>query len=135
MAPHTPAFRHRAVQMVEGYAGTSESGFRAEVESEQALARGERLPDLADTHSHGILTGPGAEKAARRLAEFGLHADGFEATAISDERHLQRPMKRHDRAVHPGTFVTFVYFHDEASATAPATPPADLCPNSQTANR
>lgn len=29
--------------MFEGYAGTSDSGFRAEVEAEQALARGEHL--------------------------------------------------------------------------------------------
>ena len=29
--------------MFEGYAGTTDSGFRAEVESEQALARGEHL--------------------------------------------------------------------------------------------
>ena len=41
------AFRHHAIQMFEGYAGTSDSGFRAEVESEQALARGEHLVELA----------------------------------------------------------------------------------------
>ncbi|MFC9234934.1 hypothetical protein ACFTZK_00285 [Streptomyces decoyicus] len=33
-------YRHLSVQMFEGYAGTSESGFRPEVEAEQALTRG-----------------------------------------------------------------------------------------------
>ena len=31
------AYRHHAVQLFEGYAGTSDSGFRAEVEAEEAL--------------------------------------------------------------------------------------------------
>ena len=35
------AYRHHSVQMFEGYAGTSASGFRAEVEAEEALARGD----------------------------------------------------------------------------------------------
>jgi len=34
-------YRHHGIQIFEGYAGTSDSGFRAEVESEQTLARGE----------------------------------------------------------------------------------------------
>jgi hypothetical protein len=53
--------------MFEGYAGTSDSGFRAEVESEQALARGEHLLAMIDAHEHYDLTGPAAEEAIRRL--------------------------------------------------------------------
>lgn len=45
-------YRHHSIQMFEGYAGTSESGFRAEVESEQALARGEHLMTIIDVHEH-----------------------------------------------------------------------------------
>jgi hypothetical protein len=108
------AFRHHAIQMFEGYAGTSESGFRAEVESEQALARGEHLVELADIHRHTGLTGPAADEAARRLAAFGLLADGFSGTVISDDRRLERLMKRHDPAVYPGTYVTCVYRHETA---------------------
>ena len=33
-------YRHHVIQMFESYAGTSASGFRAEVEAEQAMARG-----------------------------------------------------------------------------------------------
>jgi hypothetical protein len=39
----TIQYRHHSIQMFEGYAGTSESGFRGEVEAEQTLQRGERL--------------------------------------------------------------------------------------------
>ncbi len=52
------AYRHQAIGMFEGYAGTSDSGFRAEVESEQALARGEHLLAMIDRHEHTSLTGP-----------------------------------------------------------------------------
>jgi integrase len=108
-------FRHLSIQMFEGgYAGTSESGFRAEVESEQALARGEYLLDLADTHRHDNLVGPGAQEATHRLSEFGIHTDGFAGTVISDERRLARLMKRHDPGIYPGTYVTCVYSHDKA---------------------
>lgn len=108
------AFRHHAIQMFEGYAGTSDSGFRAEVESEQALARGEHLVDLADTHQHTDITGPAADEATRRLEHFALNADGFAGDVISDDHRLKRLMKRHDPAIYPGTYVTCVYRHDKA---------------------
>ncbi|MEV0343845.1 hypothetical protein AB0H49_33020 [Nocardia sp. NPDC050713] len=56
------AFRHHAIQMFEGYAGTSDSGFRAEVE--QALARGEQLVELADNYEHTDTLGPASAEAA-----------------------------------------------------------------------
>lgn len=67
-------YRHLSVQMFEGYAGTSDSGFRAEVESEQALARGEHLLAMIDAHEHTQLAGPAASEAARWLNLFGDHA-------------------------------------------------------------
>jgi hypothetical protein len=45
-------YRHQRVQMFEGYAGTSRPGFRAEVEAEQALERGERLLAMIEGHEH-----------------------------------------------------------------------------------
>jgi hypothetical protein len=41
-----------SIQMFEGYAGTSESGFRGEVEAEQTLQRGERLFAMIENHEH-----------------------------------------------------------------------------------
>ena len=46
------AYRHLSIQMFEGYAGTSDSGFRAEVEAEQALLRGNDLMAMIDQHAH-----------------------------------------------------------------------------------
>jgi hypothetical protein len=46
------AYRHHRVQMFEGYAGASASGFRGEVEAEEAIARGEQLCDLITSHGY-----------------------------------------------------------------------------------
>lgn len=59
--------------MFEGYAGTSESGFRAEVEAEQALTRGEHLLTAIDAYEHEHLSGPAAAEAHRRLIAFDQH--------------------------------------------------------------
>lgn len=99
--------------MFEGYAGTSESGFRDEVESEQALARGEHLLAMIDHHEHTNLAGPAAEEAARRLDEFGDHAR-FQGRVVTDQRRLDRLMKREDPAIYPGTYVTCVHKHATA---------------------
>jgi integrase len=107
------AYRHLGVQMFEGYAGTSDSGFRAEVESEQALARGEHLLAMIDAHDHQQLAGPAADEASRRLDEFGQRAN-FAGTIITDEQRLKRLMRRDDPVVYPGRYVTCVYNHTTA---------------------
>ncbi len=106
-------YRHLSIQMFEGYAGTSDSGFRAEVEAEQALARGEHLLAMIDKHDHEYLTGPAASQAAQRLAGFGQRAR-FRGIAITDNRQLARLMQRDDPAVYPGTYATCIYNPDKA---------------------
>lgn len=106
-------YRHLSIQMFEGYAGTSDSGFRAEVEAEQALARGEHLLAMIDKHDHECLSGPSAAQAAQRLSDFGQRAR-FRGIAITDSRQLARLMQRDDPAVYPGTYVTCVYNPDKA---------------------
>jgi hypothetical protein len=112
-------YRHLSVQMFEGYAGTSDSGFRAEVESEQALARGDRLLAMIDAHEHTRLAGPAAAEAERRLAEFDEQARldeqaRFAGTVLTDPRRLTRLMRRQDPAIYPGTFATCVFQPDKA---------------------
>ncbi|MGW1786162.1 hypothetical protein ACWCQQ_44910 [Streptomyces sp. NPDC002143] len=87
-------FRHLRVQMFEGYAGTSDSGFRDEVEAEDAIARGEKLGDLIVSHEFHSLRGPAAAEAESQLAEF--------------ERN------RHDPHIYPGEYVTCVHNPDRA---------------------
>lgn len=105
-------YRHVSIQMFEGYAGTSESGFRAEVESEQALARGEHLLSLIN-HPHPRLVGPSASEAERRLEDFGGHAR-FAGIVATDSHRLKRLIQRHDPAIYPGTFATCVFNADRA---------------------
>ncbi|WP_034087299.1 hypothetical protein [Streptacidiphilus albus] len=107
------AYRHHCIQVFEGYAGTSESGFRAEVESEQALARGEHLMAAIDAHEHTQLTGPAAEEAARRLESLGERAR-FQGTVVLDDNRLRRLMAKHDPAVYPGQYITCVHDHAKA---------------------
>jgi hypothetical protein len=106
-------YRHHSVQMFEGYAGASDSGFRAEVESEQALARGEQLMEMVDAHQHTALAGPAAEEAARRLDRFGA-AVRYQGTVIVDPVRLRRLMRRTDPAIYPGKYVTCVHDHTKA---------------------
>lgn len=107
------AYRHHGIQVFEGYAGTSESGFRAEVESEQALARGEHLLATIDANEHTSLTGPAADEAARRLEEFGDRAR-FQGKVVLDHNRLRRIITKHDPAVYPGEYVTCVHDHTKA---------------------
>jgi hypothetical protein len=106
-------YRHQAIQLFEGYAGTSDSGFRAEVESEQALARGEDLLALIDEHDHERLTGPAADEAQRRLNDLAEHRR-MTGQIVTDPRRLQRLMKRHDPAIYPGKYVTCIFSHAKA---------------------
>lgn len=106
-------YRHLGVQMFEGYAGTSESGFRAEVEAELALARGEHLLAMTTAHDHPSFTGPAAAEASRRLAELG-HRARYAGQVITDSRQLKRVMQLHDPQIYPGQYVTCVFNPDKA---------------------
>jgi hypothetical protein len=106
-------YRHLRVQMFEGYAGTSESGFRDEVQAEEAIARGEKLGDLILNHDHHRLSGPAAEEAEARLAEFERHVQ-FHGKVFNDAKRMKRHMDRHDPHVYPGAFVTCIYNADRA---------------------
>lgn len=106
-------YRHVQPGVFEGYAGTSASGFRAEVEAEQALARGEKLSDMVTTRDCRRLAGPAAARAEARLAEFERQAR-FTGKIITDRSRLARLMTRHDPHIYPGEFVTCVYDPDKA---------------------
>ena len=107
------AYRHAGVQMFEGYAGTSESGFRAEVESEIAVMRAHTGGDLVTSGEHRRLTGPAAKEAEARLDEFARHVV-FEGRVITDRKRLQRELDRHNHEIYFGRFVTCVHDPDRA---------------------
>ncbi|WP_338785163.1 hypothetical protein [Streptomyces sp. DG1A-41] len=117
-------YHHQRIQMFEGYAGTSDSGFRDEVEAEEALTRGQLLAQMGADPDRPALTGPAGAEAEARLAEFSRHTV-FEGQVVTDEARLRRILARHDPHLYPGTFLTCVYNPDRALCRNPASP-ADL---------
>jgi hypothetical protein len=99
--------------MFEGYAGTSDSGFRDEVEAEEALARGQFLAEMGADSDRPALAGPAGDEAEARIAEFARHTV-FDGQVVTDEARLRRIVARHDAHMYPGTFVTCVYNPDRA---------------------
>ncbi|MGW1520798.1 site-specific integrase [Streptomyces sp. NPDC002287] len=111
-------YRHQGIQMFEGYAGTSDSGFRDEVEAEEALARGQFLAEMGTTSDRPTLAGPAASEAETRLTEFARHTH-FDGQVVTDEARLRRIVARHDPHIYPGTFVTCIYNPDRALCRTP----------------
>ncbi|MGW6374808.1 hypothetical protein ACWFRB_01925 [Rhodococcus sp. NPDC055112] len=106
-------YRHLGIQMFEGYAGTSDSGFRAEVEAEEALTRGEQLLEMINDHQHEGFAGPASGEARSRLTEFSARV-GFAGQVVNDPRRLIRIMKKDGPEIYPGRFATCVFNPDKA---------------------
>lgn len=106
-------FRHLSVQMFEGYAGTSRSGFRAEVEAEEALVRGEFLLAMVDQHQHVELKGPSADQGRVRLSRFGELAS-FRGVVAESPTQLKRLLASEDPAIYTSDLVTCVFDPDRA---------------------
>jgi hypothetical protein len=79
-------YRHRRIQMFEGYAGTSDSGFRDEVEAEEAFARGQFLAEMGADDDRLALTGPAGAEAEARLAELARHTV-FDSQVVTATNH------------------------------------------------
>ncbi|MFJ9908750.1 hypothetical protein ACIRVK_38825 [Streptomyces sp. NPDC101152] len=101
--------------------GTSDSGFRDEVEAEQAIARGQLLAEMGADEDRPTLAGPAGAEAERRLAEFARHT-AFDGQVVTDEARLRRIVARHDPHMYLGTFVTCVYNPDRALCRTPKDP-------------
>lgn len=112
-------YRHQRIQMFEGYAGTSTSGFRDEVEAEEALTRGQVLADMAAAPYRPRLTGPAGAEAEARLTALAQYAV-FDGRVVTDEARLRRIIARHDPHLYPGRFLTCVYNPDRALCRTPA---------------
>ena len=108
----TIQYRHHSIHMFEGYAGTSESGFRGEVEAERTLQRGERLFAMIENHEHHDLRGPAAREAQHRLDNL-QRSSAYRGSVITDRRRLLRLMRREDPHIYLGHF-TCVYNPEKA---------------------
>jgi integrase len=99
-------YRHHSVQMFEGYAGTARSGFRAEVESEEAILRGEFLLELSEGDK--ALTGPAAAIAQSRADGFAAAAS-FAGIVAENPVQLERLVNAKRPAVYSGLHVICVF--------------------------
>ncbi len=95
-------FQHAKITMFEGYAGTSASGFAAEVASEEAVAKLDYVEDLYRDWNDGGGSGGGAAK--RIDAEFErIRRELGDLPGIVASPSRLRTMLRHlTKTVHPG---------------------------------
>jgi len=135
-------YKHASIAMFQGYAGSSASGFRAEIEQERALGQ---LDDVVAHYEHAArrsqpLAGPAAGRLA---AEFHRTRDVLEDLPgrVVDEAQLRAMLAHLARTLHvgllndcffdPGTALCL----DTVQSDSPAAPrlsqcAPDSCPNS-----
>ncbi|SEG94282.1 hypothetical protein SAMN04489712_14511 [Thermomonospora echinospora] len=95
-------YKHTKIAVFEGYAGTSASGFAAEVAAEEAVARLDYVQDLYRDWNAGGRAGGGA--AARIGAEFErIRAElGDLPGVVADEARLRVMLRHLTKTLHPG---------------------------------
>lgn len=128
-APRRPitgaiAYRHLSIQMFEGYAGTSDSGFRGEVGSSRPLALANLLA-MIDQHEHTNFAGPrgrrGGASRVRSARPLLRHSDHRK------RRKLLALMASNDPTIYPNKYVTCCV-HTHATTLCCATRPARRAP-------
>lgn len=113
-------YHHAKLVMFEGYAGTSASGFAAEVAAEENLATLDYLEDLYRDWDDGARSGGGA--APRIDAEFSrIRADLGDLPGITADPPRLRAMLAHlTRTLHPGVLNDCFYNHATAACAKAA---------------
>lgn len=95
-------YKHAQVAVFEGYAGTSASGFAAEVEAEQAVAR---LDYAEDLYRDWLASGPSGGGASQKInAGFArIHAELADLPGtVADPRRLRIMLSHLAVILHPG---------------------------------
>src|SRR3546814_15026832 len=95
-------YKHASVAAFEGYAGTSASGFRAEVEAQHRLGQLDDLLDYFDRRQGGAsLGGPAGPRIARTLDDAGVRLGPLPAM-IADRARLRVMLASVARTLHVG---------------------------------
>ena len=121
-------YKHAQVAIFEGYAGTSASGFAAEVGAEQAVAR---LDYAEDLYRDWLASGPSGGGANRKInAEFArIHAELADLPGtIADPRRLRTMLSHLGVTLHPGVLGDCFYQPGAALCAKQAKPPAGKTP-------
>jgi hypothetical protein len=117
-------YKHAQVAVFEGYAGTSASGFAAEVEAEQATARLDYVEQLYRDWLSGGPSGGGA--AAGINAEFArIQAELAELPgSVADRARLRAMLDHLTATLHPGVLGDCFYRPETALCAKHAQQPA-----------
>jgi hypothetical protein len=107
-------YKHASVAAFEGYAGTSASGFRAEVEAQRRLGQIDDLLDYFDRRQGGAsLGGPAGPRIARTLDDAAVKLGPLPAM-IADRARLRVMLASVARTFHVGPLADC--FFDPATA-------------------
>lgn len=95
-------YKHASVAAFEGYAGSSKSGFRAEVESQRALGQLDDLLVYFDERQTGsTLSGPAAPRISKALDAAAAELDPL-PVMIADRARLRTMLASLARTLHVG---------------------------------
>jgi hypothetical protein len=107
-------YKHASVAAFEGYAGTSASGFRAEVEAQRRLGQQDDLLDYFDRRQGGAsLSGPAGPRIERTLDDAAARLGPLPAL-IADRARLRVMLASVARTLHVGPLADC--FFDPATA-------------------
>lgn len=113
-------YKHLSVAMFEGYAGTSSSGFRAEVAAEEALARLADVVERYEDFKAGVRsTSPGGPRTDNEFARVQQELQDFPGRVV-DERRLHSMLKASARTLHIGTLNDCYYQPETALCRTPS---------------
>lgn len=114
VAAGTIQFGHAADLMFEGYAGTSPSGFRDEIEQERELARLADIVELYEEHIAGHTPGgPFGRRLGDEFDTIQRELDALPGVVASEERR-NKMLKNLAVTLHPGFLNDCFYYADHA---------------------
>ena len=121
-------YKHASVAAFEGYAGSSRSGFRAEVENERSLGQLDDLLTYFDERQAGaILSGPAASRISKTLD--GISAElGPLPAMIADRARLRTMLASLARTLHVGVLADCFFDPSSAVCLKQATGAGDKIP-------
>ena len=133
-------YKHASVAMFDGYAGSSASGFRQEIEQERALGQLDDVVAQYEAHRRGhAMAGPAASRVSAEYDRVQQELEPFPGR-IADKGRLRAMLAHLARTLHVG-HLNDCFFEpatalclDNRSKNIPATPALsrcapDRCPN------
>lgn len=138
-------YKHASVAMFDGYAGSSASGFRQEVEQEHHLGQIDDIVTHYEAAQRGErLAGPGASRVTNEIDRVGREIGSLPGM-IADGKRVKAMLAHLTRTLHVG-YLNDCFFEPATAlclgrSTGPASQPIlsncapDRCPNSCIARR